>query len=133
MLTVLQQAGSLPAVNTKCYTVLQINPSKFSSCVFGDGLLFVLPEAENDPGYSKQYIFLLSEILFSTILSKAPVGSLCPFPQLLQWHLKTKYYLTFHAFMHIRNSLSSARLCGILEFNFVRTKTVPIFTCDTEN
>ena len=78
--TVLQQAGFLPAAKTECCKVLQLTPLKFSSCVFGDCLLFVLLEAENDPGYSKEYIFLLSEILFSTILSKTPVAAFVLFP-----------------------------------------------------
>jgi hypothetical protein len=50
-------------------------PSKFSSCVFGDGLLLVFPEAENYYAYLKEYIFPLSGILFSTVLSKIPIAS----------------------------------------------------------
>ena len=129
---VLQQAHSLPVVNIKYFTVLQITPIKFYSCVFGDGLLFIFSDAENDSGYSKECIFLLSEILFSTIISKT-VAAFCPFSVFLQWHLKTKYHLTFQAFMHIRKSLSSAWLSSILEFNFVRTKTVSIHAYDTED
>jgi hypothetical protein len=66
-------AGRLFACSS--HKVLQIMPSKFSSCVFGNGLLFVFPKAENYSGYSKESMFLPSETLFSIFLSKTHVAA----------------------------------------------------------